>query len=388
MAAGFYLTQVGTPMSIGTVGVVNSVNSWGADTAWAQPAGMVDLKEDMVHATGVSLMAGKMEFDSSIAAAGGSDGGNASDPAIIPSHFIVKRLSDRTSMGLAVTAPIGGAMDYGDNFVGRYAATEVALQGLGISPSIGYKVNDQLSIGAGVSIIYSMFEQELAINRGPSSDGKVKMEDLDDWGYQPFFGLTYKFSEQLQLGVTYRAETETELEGDLKITGLPLPKGSVDIEWDNPQWLEAAISYDMGNNYFIGANLGWQEWSAFSENALTVATGPVDTVTVLERDWDDTWRTGVAFGHFGGDSGWSFGVSYDSSPVSDSKRTIDLPMDEVWQAGTSYYIKKEKYDLALSAALMYLGDGKVDQTAQGVRFKGEFDRNLLLNLGATFRYQF
>ena len=46
MAAAFYLTQIGTPMSIGTVGVSNTVNTWGADAAWAQPAGMVNLKED------------------------------------------------------------------------------------------------------------------------------------------------------------------------------------------------------------------------------------------------------------------------------------------------------------------------------------------------------
>jgi hypothetical protein len=31
---------------------------------------------------------------------------------------------------------------------------------------------------------------------------------------------------------------------------------------------------------------------------------------------------------------------------------------------------------------------KVDQTAQKVRFKGDFDRNFLVNLGASFRYQF
>jgi len=28
-AAGFYLTQIGTPMSIGTVGVTNAANTWG-----------------------------------------------------------------------------------------------------------------------------------------------------------------------------------------------------------------------------------------------------------------------------------------------------------------------------------------------------------------------
>jgi len=34
------------------------------------------------------------------------------------------------------------------------------------------------------------------------------------------------------------------------------------------------------------------------------------------------------------------------------------------------------------------GDAKVDQTAQGVRFKGEFDTNLIFSLGGTVRYTF
>ena len=60
MAAGFYLTQVGTPMSIGTVGVTNTTNTWGADAAWAQPAGMVYLEEDTVGVTGLSLLGPEM----------------------------------------------------------------------------------------------------------------------------------------------------------------------------------------------------------------------------------------------------------------------------------------------------------------------------------------
>jgi len=385
MAAGFYLTQVGTPMSIGTVGVANTVNTWGADAAWAQPAGMVNLKDDTVGVTGLTVLYPEMKFDSSVADAGGSDGGNAGEAAIIPSQFMVKRLSDRTSVGLAITAPLGGAMDYGDNFVGRYGAQMVALQGLGISPSIGYKVNDQLAIGAGVTITYTLFDEDVAINLpGPAPDGKVKMEDLDDWGYQPFLGLTYHFSDRVMLGVVYRAEMDVNLEGDVKFRGVPLPGGDVKLDWDNPQWLEAALRFDLNNNYYVAANLGWQDWSKFSENELEVTPG----VTVMDRDWKDTWRTGIAFGHMAGTRGWSFGLSYDSSPVTDKNRTIDLPMDETLQAGASYFMEGKKFSYALGASLMYAGDGKVDQTAQNVRFKGEFDTNLIFSLGGTVRYTF
>ena len=385
MAAAFYLTQVGTPMSIGTVGVANTVNTWGADSAWAQPAGMVELKEDTVGVTGLTLLYPEMKFDSSVAEAGGSDGGNAGEAAIIPSQFMVKKLSDRTSVGIAITAPLGGAMDYGDNFVGRYGAQMIALQGLGISPSVGYKVNDQLAIGAGVTIAYTHFEEDVAINLpGPAADGKVKMEDLDDWGYQPFLGLTYAFTDRVMLGVVYRAEMDVNLEGDVKFRGVPLPGGDVKLDWDNPQWLEAALRFDLADNYYVAANLGWQDWSKFSENKLEVTPG----VTVLDRDWKDTWRTGIAFGHMAGTKGWAFGLSYDSSPVTNKNRTIDLPMDEQWQAGASYFMEGKKFSYALGASVMYAGDGKVDQTAQGVRFKGEFDTNLVFSLGGTVRYTF
>ena len=383
MAAAFYLTQVGTPLSIGTVGVANTVNNWGADAAWAQPAGMVDLKEDTVNVTGLTLLAPVMEFDSSIAGAGGGDGGNAGDPAIIPSHFTVKKLSDRTSVGIAITAPMGGAMDFGDNFVGRYGAQKIALQGVGISPSIGYRVNDKLAIGAGVTITYTLFEEDVAI-KTMGADGKAKMEDLDDWGYQPFLGLTYAFSDQVTLGVVYRAEMDVNLEGDIKFRGVPFPGGDVKLKWDNPQWLEAALRFDLKDNYYVATNLGWQDWSKFSENELTVAKG----VAVLDRDWRDTWRTGIAFGHFNGTNGWSFGLSYDSSPVTDKNRTIDLPMDEQLQAGASYFVEGKKLSYAIGTSVMYAGDAKVDQTAQGVRFKGEFDTNLVFSLGGTVRYVF
>ena len=48
----------------------------------------------------------------------------------------------------------------------------------------------------------------------------------------------------------------------------------------------------------------------------------------------------------------------------------------------------KKFSYALGASVMYVGDGKVDQTAQGVRFKGEFDTNLVFSLGGTVRYVF
>jgi len=39
-AAGFYISEQGTPASVGTAGVANPTNTFTADAAWTNPAGM------------------------------------------------------------------------------------------------------------------------------------------------------------------------------------------------------------------------------------------------------------------------------------------------------------------------------------------------------------
>jgi len=347
----------------------------------------------------MQLLAPKIEFDSSVAEAGGSDGGNAGNVASIPAFFMVKKVSDRIRLGFSLVAPQGGAMNYSNNFVGRYGATKVALSALGGSPSIAYKVNDRLSLGAGVSIIYTQFEESIAINQSALvagselPDGKVKFDNLTDLGYQPFGGLTYYFSDRLMLGLVYRAEMDVNLKGDLNFRNLAFPTPSandIEIDWDNPQVVKAGLRYEFAPGKRLMFSADWEDWSAFSKNQLAITGGVVNPAGVLERNFKDTWSAGVAFVDMSNKaSGYSVGLSYDSSPVSNKDRTIDLPFDETYKVSAAYGWKGSKnLDFALGGTLLYFGEGKVDQTAQGVRFKGKFDTNMALFLGSTLRYVF
>jgi len=398
-AAGFYISEVGTPGSLGTAGVANPVNTISADSSWTNPAGMTGLEQDEMLA-GMQLLVPKIEFDSSVAEAGGSDGGNAGNIAAIPSFFMVKKLSDRVRLGFSLVAPQGGAMNYSDNFVGRYGATKVSLSAMGGSPSIAYKVNDRLSLGGGVSIIYTQFEESIAINQSalvpgpvPLPDGKVKFDNMTDLGYQPFLGLTYYLSDRLMLGVVYRAEMDVNLEGDLNFRSLAFPTppaNDIELDWDNPQVLKAGLRYEFAPGKRVAFSADWEDWSAFSKNQLAITGGVVNPAGVLERNFKDTWSAGVAFVDMSNmTSGYSVGFSYDSSPVSNKDRTIDLPFDETYKLSAAYaWNTSKQLDFGLGATLLYFGEGRVDQTAQGVRFKGEFDTNMALFLGGTLRYVF
>ena len=244
-AAGFYVSEIGTPGSLGTGGAANTTNNFGADASFTNPAGMTGLKDDQMVA-GMQVLAPLVKFDSSQADAGGNDGHNAANAAAIPSFFYVNKLSDKYWAGFSIVAPLGGGLNFGDDFVGRYSASKAVLTGLGFSPSLGVKINDRFSVGAGVTILFTRFDEDIAINLpGPVADGKVKIENATDWGYQPFLGLTWQLNDRALLGLVYRAKADVDLDGDLNFRNMPggfsPPANNVSVGWDNPQLLEVGI---------------------------------------------------------------------------------------------------------------------------------------------------
>lgn len=390
-AAGFYLSEQGTPGSMGTAGVANVTNTFTADAAWTNPAGMTGITEDSMLA-GLVVSTSKVEFSSDVATRGGSDGGNASDTAYIPSFFYTRVISPQSRFGLSVAAPFGGGLDYGDNFVGRYSVQKVSLESLSLTPSYAYRVNDQFSVGAGVSIVFSTLEQDIAVNRTALlPDGQAKFEDLEDEGYQLILGMTYEINDQTLIGVAYRGETNVDLEGKLKLEGMPIlnpPDQDVSIKWDNPQSLEVGIRHKLSAGQTLFFNLGWEEWSAFSENELNVTTAGI--VDVTDRKWDDTWKFGVAYAEQLGDGEYySLGIAHETSPVKDKHRTFDFPVSEVWKLGGAYtWAGGKQMDFAVGGTLYLVGDAPVEQTDQGVTAEGDFDKYMTLFVGGTLRYTF
>lgn len=392
-SAGLYLTEVGTPGSLGTAGVANSTSRLGPDTAWTNPAGMFGVEQRTVVG-GFSLAVPRIEFSPSFATGGGDDGGNVGVVAPVPGTFFVQPLGDDWRLGLALSAPLGGGFDFGDNFVGRYTVQEVELTGAGLSASLAYRFNDRFSLGAGLSLIYSQYSQDIALNQRPLPDGKIKIDDADDFGLQPYVGMQWQVSDRMRLGAVYRAEFDSEFKGDVKAENLRVPfdpSGTVKLDWTNPQWLDIGVSYSVREDLDLMLSGGWQEWSQFGTNRLAVSLPRgVATVAVLNRNFDDTYYVGVALQKTLRDGALlSGGIKYDSSPVDDADRTLDLPFDEVWTFSASYaWEGGGNLHYALGTSLLYLGEGAVDQTSQGVRVAGDFDTNLILFLAGSLRYRF
>jgi long-chain fatty acid transport protein len=131
----------------------------------------------------------------------------------------------------------------------------------------------------------------------------------------------------------------------------------------------------------------YEEWSEFSDNFVSVQG---NDLTVIERNWKDTWHVGTGIIKKYGDELVTAGIAYDSSPVDDDDRTFDLVVDEQVKFGIAYGKMREegKVDYSIGLSYVWLGNGKIDQTNQGVRVEGEFDKNFFVSLGGNIRFYF
>jgi len=219
------------------------------------------------------------------------------------------------------------------------------------------------------------------------------MRNLDDLSYQPYAGLTWAFSDTVLLGAVYRAEMDVDLEGDLKFSNRigPLPRADkIKLSWDSPQTFEAGLKINLSESRAVAFNAGWQDWSAFSQTGIDISGGAINPVLVLDRKFQDTWQIGAALSEKSDDSLYTLGISYESSPVEDKYRTIDLPFDETFRISAGWSWKGvDNLDIGLASTLAYMGKGKIEnKSTQGLNFDGEFDTNLLLFISGTVKYTF
>jgi long-chain fatty acid transport protein len=390
LAAGLWLYEQATPdMGLAAAGRVALASD--ASTASVNPAGMTRLDRPQMLA-GVQMLYIKTEFDTDYAAFGGNDGGNAGGWVPAASFSYVHNISPDLRLGVSVGSYFGLGLDYGKNWSGRYYVQEAEFLTVGLNSGVGYKLNNNWSIGAGISIVNSSLEQKTAIRNLPlgQPDGQLKIED-DDWGYGFNVGVLYELKDLTRFGLTYRSEIEFEYEDAVEVKDLGpvlggianivgLTGSRVDLEMNLPQAVMFSVYHKVADRVALLGNIGWQEWSSFGETAINLSSTATTSLT-QDRNFDDTWHFAFGF-QYEIDDPWllSMGIAYDESPVSDSDRTPDMPLDRQWRyaAGLQYDLNE---DMTIGCAYEFLdlGDAEIDQN-RGVlagALEGDYSSNYI-----------
>ncbi|MDJ0738111.1 MAG: outer membrane protein transport protein [Gammaproteobacteria bacterium] len=427
-AAGFALIEQSVP-DMGTAYAGAAATADSVDTLYFNPAGMTRLPGTRSGAA-VHLVLPQTEFNNEGttfspvvggAPIAGNDGGDAGGLAAVPHGYLTHQLNDQVWLGLAINAPFGLTTEYTSGWVGRYHAIRSAVKTININPSVAFKVNDNVSLAAGVSAMYLDGEFTNAVDFGTlnvipviagglggalgavgpgGADGLSKIEG-DSWGWGVNLGALFELSKNTRIGIHYRSEVEQNIEGDVKFT-LPTPAlagtfsdAKVKATVDLPATASLSGFHQINDEWAVMADYTWTGWSSIPELRFDFANGLPDGVTTF--DWKDTSRVsvGTAFSPSGSDWTYRFGVAYDESPIKDAaSRSARLPdADRIWVAAGASFSPSEDLTIDVGYAHLFINEPKINKTGTDAEdvtrgaLRGSYDSSVdILSVEARYRF--
>ncbi len=420
LASGFAIIEQSVS-GLGTAYAGGAASAEDATTIFYNPAGMTLLEgQQVVAGVHVIIPSAKFSNDGTTNALGqpisGGDGGDGGVVKPVPNLYYTANLGNGLVVGLGVHAPFGLATDYNKDWVGRYHAVKSSVETININPSVAYKVNEHLSLGAGVSAQYidvnltSMVDYGLsaystvgealqaaiaggapvatitflnnaltALQTAPSNPDADVYADMkaDDWGYGYNLGVLYEFDQDSRIGMSYRSEIKHTLKGDVDFSaqnaaylasvGLDASADFPDQDLSGKITLPAMASlsgyHRFNPQWAVMADISWTQWSSFKELVIKFDGDLPDSVTT--ENWKDTWRYSVGTTYTPNEQlVLRLGLAYDETPIPSSRhRTPRIPgNNRFWTAIGAGYQIIDGLNLDVAYAHLFVKDAKIDKT--------------------------
>jgi long-chain fatty acid transport protein len=322
----------------------------------------------------------------------GSNGGDAGGASVVPALFFATEITPSLRVGIGVTSPYSLRTEYEDGWVGRYFALRTKLETFDINPSLSFKVNETLSLGAGFSAQRADAEISRAIDFGSrcipgltplvgaanaagacaqgfvtpqTRDGTVNLK-ANDWGTGFNAGVMFSLAPQTRIGISYRSAITHKLSGQATFVNPDLPgalaaltktpattSGSAKAELKLPDVLSIGFYHRLDPKWALMADVSQTRWSRFEEIRVKFDNGAADSVE--PQNYRNTTR--VAFGttyQVGTEAVLRGGIAFDPTPVRDEYRVRVPDGDRVWLSlGASFKPSKSMtVDVGLSRLIV------------------------------------
>ncbi|WP_040485717.1 OmpP1/FadL family transporter [Lutibaculum baratangense] len=274
--------------------------------------------------------------------------GDVGRDALVPSNAAAFNFNDHLFFGVSVNAGYGLVTKTNVNHAAQIYGRTSDVFSLNAQPTVGYRINDMISVGVGLQIQY--FDVRLTQGVAPGPGAPTAILSGDDTGFGATAGILFTPMPGTEIGLGYRSRIEHSLEGSVAVPGL----GSFPIATDItlPDIVSLGVRHRFNDRFTLLGTVEWSNWSEFSTFRIT---GPGSAVVPeLPFEYEDGWFYSVG-GEYAVNDQLTLraGIGWEESPVSDEVRTVRLPdNDRLWlSAGASYDVNER---LKLNAAYTYL----------------------------------
>lgn len=325
-----------------------------------------------------------------------------------PNAYFTQPVTDRLAIGLGLHVPFGleTGWENPDGYTGRYISTRARLKGFSLNPTVAYKLEDRLAIGAGLDVRFSSLGLERRVpvvnpfTQKVIDGAAVTLDSDTNRGIGFNVGILAKATESLNVGLSYRHKVKVDYTGNAAFEPIPtgdaaldlrvrasLPQGAVPLTTSIEFPAQASFGFaKMFDRWTFEADVNWYQWKTFDALQLQFETEPRLNETIeenyensfqyrfgLERVISDTWA--VRGGYF-----------FDETPAPPSSISPLLPDSNRngFCLGGSY----TSGQLRLDAAAWYVRAAERSTAGQNRDgFDGSY-KSRALTLGVSLGYTF
>jgi long-chain fatty acid transport protein len=312
---------------------------------------------------------------------------------LLPNAFAsYEVLPNKLAVGVGVTVPYGLANEWDSSTSSplRYSAPYYTeLKTINLNPSAALRINDKISIGAGLDVMYSelVFKQYLS----PAfPDFKFKAKG-SGFGFSGNAGITFNLTERQRIALTVRAPMNVDYDGHLNFQNEPVSGANSRTGFGSQIRYPTIVTIGYGINLTetirLESDLEWVQFSRFKNLPVSVGSNPYLGSMSIPQNWHDTFTAGI-----GGD--WRFapnwvlraGYQFYLTPVPDSTFSPTIPdaNQNVVTVGVGYKYKSHSLELAYGLDFYDTRDIRNDVNPA---FNGTYKMNVHL-FSAAYRLAF
>lgn len=319
------------------------------------------------------------------------NGGNVGETGFVPAAYFAMPVTDRLYFGMSVNAPYGFGTTSDSPWVGMFSHLDAEAKSINVTPVVGFKFNDIISVAVGMQIEYFDVDIETALAPVGSPPRQRLDGDATDVGFVA--GVTLTPFDGTTIGIGYRSMVKHSLDGT-QTFDVPLrtplgtvPAGAYPIGADVtlPDTLSIGVRQVINHAFTVMAGMEWTNWSRIQTVPFLGSPARSD----LALNFEDGWFFSLG-GEYKHSPNWTFraGLGYEITPTTDEDRSIRLPdADRVWASIGASYNWNERLSIDAGYSHIFIEDAPIDEATAGFRYAGVSEGSGdIISLGIRYKF--
>ncbi|MFA8299231.1 MAG: OmpP1/FadL family transporter [Hyphomicrobiales bacterium] len=370
------------------IGLIGTPLAWGSSSIFYNPGALSMYKGRYDVSLGMSFVSPNVVFEPYNSPLNYKTNTEIGMPFYV---YFSGKITDKITAGIGVYTPYGSTASWPQDWPGRNIVQSISLKAYFIQPTISYKINDRLGVGAGLVFVAGTVKFEKGLNY--SRDSYAMLEGMtDNIGFN--IGVYYKPTDKIQLGIDYRSKIEMDLTNGDATFYLPESIYSI-VPKDNkfsstlplPANLDVGIAYNISDKWMVAAELNWVQWSAYKSLEFKFKKAGELLNQNEPRKYQDRliYRLGAEYCPVEIVK-YRLGIYYEDSPANSdyfSPETVTLNTLGITAGVSLYPIKNLSIDLSFAQTFGF----KAEKNYKPANFKGTYQTFISIpGIGISYRF--